>query len=169
MLKEKLLRKQKLLEERNGEGVEEKEEEGGEKIKIEEMSSEGELTIGFTQKMLAPADPSLVDYKNVFDVFMISAITGEKVSGVSHSRRVLVAQNSVIWEVTKHSADQLVINLSFSHPELVSSSVYGRDTLVVKIVNLSPFISAETGEPLIIADFPSGLPQITKELPPIVD
>jgi len=61
------------------------------------------------------------------------------------------------------------MKLDFDNPDSVSSSVYGRDKLVVKMTNLDPFISAETGQSLDPSSFPGGLPVLTKELPPISD
>ena len=69
----------------------------------------------------------------------------------------------------EHSTDRLIMQLKFMNPDQISSSVYGRDKLIIKVVSLDPFISAETGLSLTSADFPNGLPQLVKELPPIVN
>jgi len=57
------------------------------------------------------------------------------------------------WEVEKHTSTNLVIGFDFELPQLVSTTKYGRDTILLKVLDLSPFISAETGLPLTKEDF----------------
>jgi len=47
--------------------------------------------------------------------------------------------------VEELTPQRLALEFAFSQPEQLSNTRYGRDMLVIKIKDLSPFTSAETG------------------------
>jgi hypothetical protein len=125
------------------------------KMSMGAISSEGVMSVDFSQTMIAPDKIDQSVYQDVFD-FKTEDENGEPMSAkfmTADERRLSTSQDKMSLEVVKHDGGQIQMQMVFADPDSVSGS---DERLEMDVLSVGVFKSASTLKSLSPLSFADG-------------